>query len=266
MKPRRYPSLAQAVGLLVVALVLQAVVSAGISIVFAEEGYAVWREPGLWGVMNLLALSPIIGFAWARSGAGRDTFPFAPFPWFTLIPMILFLLGMAIVISELDNLTRLVIGPPPDALDVSWIFAGEDRSLLALLFPLVLVAPLTEELLFRGIVLRGFLSRYATPKAVALSALLFALFHLNPWQFLGAFILGAVFGWWYVKCGSLVPCLVGHAIVNGFPVIVSFVFPPIQGFSTPLTDTVQFQPFLFDVMGLVLTGFGFVWLRRELRL
>ena len=50
------------------------------------------------------------------------------------------------------------------------------------LLAVVIVAPLTEELLFRGVILRGLLLHYSAPKAVIASSLMFGLVHLNPWQ------------------------------------------------------------------------------------
>ena len=53
-----------------------------------------------------------------------------------------------------------------------------------------IVAPITEELMFRGIILRGFLLNYSKIKSVILTAFLFAFIHLNPLQFFGAFLFG----------------------------------------------------------------------------
>ena len=38
------------------------------------------------------------------------------------------------------------------------------------------------------------------------------LIHLNPWQFVPATLLGVLFAWFLLRTGSLVPCLVGHAL------------------------------------------------------
>lgn len=264
-QPKLYPSLFQAVGLLVGAILLQLTLTLASGLLFAGPGEGLPRNPGVWGLLNLLAFGPIIYYGWKRAGASRDIFPLYLSRWSLLAPMTVLLAGMGIATSEADNVTQSFLASPPEALDISWMFAGADRSLLGLLLLLVVVAPVTEELLFRGIILRGFLSRYSVVTAVTLSALLFALFHLNPWQFIGAFALGLVFGWWYVKTRSLVPCLVGHGIFNGFPVILSFALPPLPGFSMKATDVVQFQPLWFDLTGLALIALGAAWLWHDFR-
>lgn len=258
---RPYPSLLQAVWLLLLAILLQAAVGTGFAILFGgEEG--LMRTPSLWGLVNLLSLSPVIVYAWRRAGGALQVFHLRPIPAALITPILLCVLGAGILVSELDNVTHTIIGPPPKALDFSWMFTGNSRQLLGLVFLLMVVAPVTEEFLFRGLILRGLLGRFGTGPAVVLTALLFALFHVNPWQFVGAFVLGLLFGWFYLALRSLVPCLIGHAAANGFPLLVSVAFPSIPGF-TQITDPVQFHPLWLDALGLVLAVSAGLWLRRE---
>ena len=82
--------------------------------------------------------------------------------------------------------------------------------------------------------------------------MLFAIIHLNPWQFIGALLLGVIFGWWFVQTRSLIPCLFGHAVFNAFPLILRTTVK-IPGYTIgPNT----FQPLWFDILGLVLVGIG----------
>jgi len=64
---------------------------------------------------------------------------------------------------------------------------------------IVIAAPLLEELIFRGVILNGFLHNYSPKKAIVVSAVLFGFVHLNPWQFVGATLLGLFMGWIYYK-------------------------------------------------------------------
>jgi len=84
----------------------------------------------------------------------------------------------------------------------------------------VVLAPVAEELFFRGFVLRGFLARYSVRKAVIASTVLFALLHLNPWQGVMALPLGALFAWLFLRTGSLGPCILGHACANGLYLVI----------------------------------------------
>jgi uncharacterized protein len=79
---------------------------------------------------------------------------------------------------------------------------------------LVVAAPILEELIFRGIILDGLLKKYTPATAILLSSFLFGFVHLNPWQFVTAFVLGIFMGWVYNKTGSLSLTIFIHAIAN----------------------------------------------------
>ena len=98
-------------------------------------------------------------------------------------------------------------------------------------------APFFEEWLCRGMILRGLLTKIKPAWAIVISALFFALIHMNPWQSLNAFIIGVVMGIVYYRTGNLFLTMLIHFVNNGFAVIMT-------QFST-LSDT----DYLFDMMG-----------------
>lgn len=82
------------------------------------------------------------------------------------------------------------------------------------------IAPVCEELLFRGLLL-GRLRPYGERFALAASALCFGLFHGNLNQFFYAFVLGLVLGGLMLVTGSLRQTVLLHALVNGFSLLQS---------------------------------------------
>ena len=80
--------------------------------------------------------------------------------------------------------------------------------------PCKAIAPVVEELIFRGLIFQGFRRNYNGFVAVFMSALLFALFHLNPWQFPATFILGLLLGWVMLHTKSILLVILGHSINN----------------------------------------------------
>lgn len=82
-------------------------------------------------------------------------------------------------------------------------------------------APLFEEWLCRGIVLRGLLQKMSPAAAISISAAFFAFLHMNPWQAVPAFIIGLLFGYVYYKTGSLKLTMLMHCVNNTFAVIFS---------------------------------------------
>jgi uncharacterized protein len=77
-----------------------------------------------------------------------------------------------------------------------------------------IVAPIAEELFFRGFVFRSYLLTRGPLVAYPLSSLLFASLHLNLPALLPILTLALVFAWSYQRTGSIVPSVVGHALNN----------------------------------------------------
>ena len=82
-------------------------------------------------------------------------------------------------------------------------------------------APFFEEWLCRGIVLRGMLKHVKPAWAIIISALFFALIHINLWQAVPAFLMGLVFGYVYYKTGSLKLTMLMHMVNNAMAFTVS---------------------------------------------
>lgn len=89
-------------------------------------------------------------------------------------------------------------------------------------------APIFEEWLCRGMVLRGLLNATrpdgSTMKpawAIIISSLFFAVIHMNPWQAIPAFALGCLFGYVYYRTGSLKLTMLMHFTNNTFALIMS---------------------------------------------
>jgi len=77
-----------------------------------------------------------------------------------------------------------------------------------------IMAPLLEEFIFRGVLLDSFLKRSSPATAIIVSAVIFGLAHLNPWQFIVAFNMGLVAGWLYYRTRSILPGIAIHFINN----------------------------------------------------
>jgi membrane protease YdiL (CAAX protease family) len=93
-------------------------------------------------------------------------------------------------------------------------------------FAVGLFAPVCEELVFRGAVLRALL-RW-TPRhwgAIAMSAFLFALVHANPAQMPHAFLAGLLMGWLYYRTDSILPGIAIHWVNNSVAYVLYNLYP-----------------------------------------
>jgi len=105
-------------------------------------------------------------------------------------------------------------------------------SALSVILGLVAIAPLTEELLFRGLLLSGLRERYGPPVALGLTAVVFGLVHTEPSAIVYASIAGLVLGGVALRTASTLPAVVLHASVNAVPVMLPERLVRIPGFNT----------------------------------
>lgn len=92
----------------------------------------------------------------------------------------------------------------------------------------VVVAPLVEEVIFRGYlygVARRFGGRWA---ALGVTALLFAAIHVNALGLVPLALLGVVFALAYELTGSLWTCVLMHVFFNGLTLAVLAFFPGVS--------------------------------------
>lgn len=79
----------------------------------------------------------------------------------------------------------------------------------------VICAPIFEEIIFRGIIQKGLMNKGVEPKmAIVFASVIFGVIHGNPWQFVGAVLLGCVLGLVYYKTKSLLLPMLLHGFNN----------------------------------------------------
>ena len=91
---------------------------------------------------------------------------------------------------------------------------------------IALIAPMFEELLFRGAIEGHLLRQWKNPwGGILLSALIFGAVHGNPAQIPFAFVLGVLLGWLYYRTGSLLPGMLLHFLNNTAAVVLMHAVP-----------------------------------------
>lgn len=195
---------------------------------------------------------------WQHLGAVGFTSPAAPVAFLPIVA------AVTIFVSEIDNFVRAFHSADGlDALDslrdLDNIVGGSWQGIVLA----VLIAPVVEEVLFRGLILRGLLGRWRPAAAILLSAALFSLMHLNLAQIPVTFVLGAVLGWVYVRTRSLGLCIAGHAINNAAAFLIGPLPFEVDNFNRiPEVAGTFFHPWWFDVLGLGLFACGLWWIYR----
>jgi membrane protease YdiL (CAAX protease family) len=145
-------------------------------------------------------------------------------------------------------------------LDITGDLPPESASLLVS-FPSIF-----EEIASRGVVLTVFLRKYSERKAIVFSALGFGLMHLLNllngrelvWvggQVVWAFILGLMYGYMFIKAGSLLPPMVVHYLSNAFIGSLTWYLQETAPVETQVLYIIIFN------LGLVPTTLMILWTR-----
>ena len=215
-------------------------------------------------VILALALSSIL-FCWylVLKGVVRlDKISFAVPHWSVLLASVVALCFFFLPEIALTEALSL-----PDFMEDEW--EGIVSSILGLIVIGILV-PITEEMLFRGAVLRSLLDwdklRSKPWLAILLSGVFFALFHLNPAQMPSAFLMGWFLGWLCYRTGSLIPGMVVH-VFNNSVVCIASMFPEEEGSAETLAEMFgsPLKEYLVVGISAILCAMVVVWLIRKVK-
>ena len=140
-------------------------------------------------------------------------------PWLVLFWCVMAAFGVIIPSSWLQEL----LPPLPNlAEDTFGMILGNRLGY----FVVGLLAPLVEELVFRGAILRALLRWKQNPwVGIATSAVMFSAVHMNPAQMPHAFAVGLLLGWMYYRTESIVPGVVFHWVNNTIAYVLYQFYP-----------------------------------------
>ncbi|WP_270563298.1 CPBP family intramembrane glutamic endopeptidase [Clostridium beijerinckii] len=125
-----------------------------------------------------------------------------------------------------DNTISLIMQKLVSESWIDDIFTEMLQTPFAAFCSTVFIAPIFEELFMRGIILEQLSRRYKPIISITVSALLFAIMHLNVSQGVNAFLIGIIFGLVYLKTRNLIQTILLHGLNNLFCYIVSY-FPKL---------------------------------------
>jgi membrane protease YdiL (CAAX protease family) len=184
-------------------------------------------SPGPW-FRSLLNVAPnlagtglvvLLGLSASRSRPATVLSLRRP-PWIALPWVALSSFCLALLSAGLNTWIERVL-PMPSAVRALFEQVLEYHTLsqfLGVVFFLVVVAPVTEELMFRGLFLHRLSESHGRTYAILGSALSFGVFHILPWQAIGATLIGIYLGWLVTRTGSILMPIAAHAFFNLVPV------------------------------------------------
>ena len=147
-------------------------------------------------------------------------------PWGTFLWVALFALGTIIPLSYLYELLGIEMDENTEQIFASLM--KEPWGYVAV----GILAPLAEEVVFRGAILRtllGIMSKKNHWVAIMISAAIFGAVHCNQAQFINALLMGLLLGWMYYRTGSLVPGILLHWVNNTMAYVLANIMPQSDG-------------------------------------
>ena len=135
-------------------------------------------------------------------------------------------LPLIILAGFIINLISSYYGQTPEMQDVvQWVL--EEKSLfilVSLIFFGIIIAPIIEEIMFRGFLQPALKNSFGGRYAIAASASLFAAVHMDMFAFLQIFILGMLLGYLYEKTQTLAASVIVHILHNSLTLVFLLYF------------------------------------------
>jgi uncharacterized protein len=116
--------------------------------------------------------------------------------------------------------------------DVLPLFGEGIQGLLLALVLGGIVAPVAEEIFFRGYLYPGLRDRLGLGWGLVLSSAVFSIVHVFPGVLLPIFLMGLIFAWLYERYDSLWPCILLHGAINTLAFLAAYAverFPQAMG-------------------------------------
>lgn len=227
-------------------LLLYGGVAAGAAIRVAVQGISfdegmrqVVSEPLGPGLAQLIALGTVVLIG-ARLAYGdvslREALRIRPVS--AQVALLSIAAGAAMHFPLVELMTVLAqqfpaLAPDEDTLRQVEQMTRIDGPVRAITVPLtvVVIAAGTEELVFRGLLLPALRPQLGGLGALALTAVLFGVFHLDESAAIYGTIAGLVLGAIALRTGSVVPCIAFHGAFNAVPLVLPEELVAIPGFN-----------------------------------
>ncbi len=139
---------------------------------------------------------------------------------------------LGIVVAVGSSLLAGLFGPGPDPTEMgplATMATTPGFAQIAWLLIALVIAPPTEELLFRGVLYAGFFNSFGPARAAVFTTAIFVLFHITELVYflpsaLGVTALALTALWLRVRAAAVGPAITAHIGYNGVVAVVAVAF------------------------------------------
>ena len=131
------------------------------------------------------------------------------------ISWVLLAVLIGIIYWYLDHwLMSTIFNTNSEASIENWNQSNAKYHVLSVFFSAVILAPLFEELFFRGLIFNCILQRFNFVSAITISSLLFTLIHWSWPEFISLFFAGVIYALMTHKSNSVMTAVIAHIVHN----------------------------------------------------
>lgn len=191
--------------------------------IFPPPGW--WEVGDPWSQFLFYAASSLLGIGFVffflnRIGVSARALGFRKFKVFRTVGLlalgtIVFVYGNNLVFTALDQLAPGIdLAQEQENVFVDQLAGGSVLAIALSFISLVIIAPIAEEIIFRGVLFAGFAKSWGVWPAAIASSLLFGLVHMQLNVIIVTALLGLLLCWLYYKTRSLWPAILMHSLKN----------------------------------------------------
>ncbi|MCG6188335.1 CPBP family intramembrane glutamic endopeptidase [Maribellus maritimus] len=242
VRQKYYPTILQSIHLLILYMFIQTIVDFPLALVDYYKDTEYLYNPVKKIVLGVGSTLFILIYGFKKSKAPfLKVFPLKMFNPLILIPIATFFWGIQNLLNDVNAWVEKMIPAPVWFWEMFSKIFDSDFGWWGAFIKVAVVAPVVEELIFRGIILQGLRRNYNAFVAVFMSALLFSLYHLNPWQMPATFILGLLLGWIMIRTNNIVLSILGHSINNLLVLLTITYWEKISAHAIYLLEKQEFM-------------------------
>lgn len=202
----------------------------------------------------------VIGLKFSRRLKGSsDMFRKSELGVSVIVPAMLLTLGIQGICLVIQSLYITVTGDQGMTDSTAQLLSYGQGTLtdIVLFIYMVILGPITEEIIFRGMALKNF-SAVSRRFGIIMSSVAFGLFHGNILQFIVGFTLGMLFSYIDIKANSIIPSIILHIFNNLSSATMSIIFIDAS------EETLVIVNLIYIGAAIVLGVIGFILLRGKL--
>jgi membrane protease YdiL (CAAX protease family) len=186
----------------------------------------------------VFSLAPSFLFMWYYQLPIKQTLQLRPVDFKTLVSSLAIACCVVLVMIPFASLIPI----PEELLKSLKELLGTNPTRSQYLLRLLgigVLAGIGEEIAFRGIILRGFLSVFPAFFSVVVTSLMFGLSHFDLVRFIPTFMIGIFLGMVAIRSG-LIPCILIHVIYNSTLVTMDYFKLNVLVFEKPLYNVAYY--------------------------